>query len=151
MPSAVEGQQLSYLLTVPDAGESPEAGWPMLLFLHGAGERGDDLALVRVHGPPKLVGEIPELSRCVLLAPQCPTDEWWRPNTWTTWGAFGMSAASNWPYLPTCFQPEMLKIPIVAALAAAAKFLAECDGKPRATRARWCPGRSQRGTARPRT
>ncbi|MDO9093489.1 MAG: dienelactone hydrolase family protein [Rubrivivax sp.] len=28
-------------------------GWPLLVFLHGSGERGDDLDRVKVHGPPK--------------------------------------------------------------------------------------------------
>ena len=29
--------------------------WPLILFLHGSGERGTNLAQVAVHGPPKLV------------------------------------------------------------------------------------------------
>jgi len=81
MTSAIEGQRLHYILTVPETKQAPEAGWPLLLFLHGAGERGDDLALVAVHGPPKLVDEIPELSHCVLLSPQCPADRWWQADT----------------------------------------------------------------------
>ncbi|MCP3917241.1 MAG: prolyl oligopeptidase family serine peptidase [bacterium] len=81
MGTSVGGQQLSYLLHVPVASDVPPDGWPLLLFLHGAGERGDDLSLVRVHGPPKLTGEIPELSRCVVVAPQCPSDAWWKPET----------------------------------------------------------------------
>lgn len=71
---------LSYLLEVPD-GEPPEAGWPLLLFLHGIGERGEDLSLVAVHGPPRLIGEIEELSRFVLVAPQCPDGAWWEPGS----------------------------------------------------------------------
>lgn len=31
------------------------ATWPLILFLHGMGERGDSIALVTVHGPPKNV------------------------------------------------------------------------------------------------
>jgi len=81
MEASVDGQRLSYLLCVPpDAGQPPD-GWPLLLFLHGAGERGDDLAQVRVHGPPKLLDSIPELARCVFVAPQCPADSWWRTET----------------------------------------------------------------------
>lgn len=49
----------------------------MLLFLHGAGERGTDLELLSVHGPLPLVGQIPELSECVIVAPQCPAGTWW--------------------------------------------------------------------------
>lgn len=48
---------------------------PVLLCLHGSGERGDDLAAVRTHGPPRLVAdrEFPFL----VVAPQCPAGEWW--------------------------------------------------------------------------
>jgi predicted peptidase len=81
METAVEGQQLKYLLDVPATAGMPEEGWPLLLFLHGAGERGDDFDLLRVHGPPKLTGEIPELSRCVLVSPQCPLEDWWKAKT----------------------------------------------------------------------
>jgi len=83
MGSEVDGQRYRYLLEVPPADERPEAGWPLLIFLHGAGERGDDLARVDVHGPPKLLDEIPELGRCILAAPQCPEDQWWQPGTLT--------------------------------------------------------------------
>jgi predicted peptidase len=78
MAAEVAGHRLAYLLSLPPTEGRPAAGWPLLFFLHGGGERGDDLALVRVHGPPKLVGEVPELARCVLLAPQCPAGTWWR-------------------------------------------------------------------------
>ena len=30
------------------------ASWPLLVFLHGSGERGSELAAVKMHGPPKL-------------------------------------------------------------------------------------------------
>jgi len=81
MEAEVDGQRLRYLFTVPGSEERPDAGWPLVLFLHGAGERGDDLARVRVHGPPKLTDEIPELTRCVLVAPQCPLEDWWQAAT----------------------------------------------------------------------
>jgi predicted peptidase len=81
MECEVEGQAYSYLLEVPDAAGRPAKGWPVLLFLHGAGERGDDLELVRFHGPLKLMAEVPQLTRCVLVGPQCPADQWWQPST----------------------------------------------------------------------
>lgn len=31
--------------------------WPALFFLHGAGERGRDLELVKAHGPPRLISQ----------------------------------------------------------------------------------------------
>jgi len=68
-----------YLLYVPRGySEAPEKRWPVILFLHGAGERGDDLELVETHGPPRLISEGAELP-FVIVAPQCPESEWWSP------------------------------------------------------------------------
>ena len=47
-----------------------------LLFLHGAGERGQDLSLVKRHGPPKLVEGDPRFP-FVVVSPQCPAGETW--------------------------------------------------------------------------
>lgn len=50
--------------------------WPLLLFLHGAGERGDDLSLVAKHGPPKLAAQKMEFP-FVIVSPQCPLEQVW--------------------------------------------------------------------------
>ncbi len=50
--------------------------WPLILFLHGAGERGTNLALVAKHGPPKLVARNKEFP-FVIVSPQCPADRIW--------------------------------------------------------------------------
>jgi predicted peptidase len=49
----------------------------LLLFLHGAGERGADLKGVRRHGPPKLIEQGQEFP-FIVVSPQCPDGEWWR-------------------------------------------------------------------------
>lgn len=78
------GLHYNYMLYVPasyDENNPP----PMLFFLHGAGERGDDLSKVTVHGPPKLILSTRLLERrfgwtefpFVVIAPQCPDGEWW--------------------------------------------------------------------------
>ena len=48
--------EMQYLSYVPK-GYSAKDGkrWPLILFLHGAGERGTDVQRVAIHGPPKLV------------------------------------------------------------------------------------------------
>ena len=48
--------QMNYLLYLPKDYNSQDS-WPLVLFLHGSGERGDDLELVKKHGPPKLIAE----------------------------------------------------------------------------------------------
>jgi predicted peptidase len=68
---------LKYLLYLPKGyGEKKDQKWPLLLFLHGAGERGSDLNLVKKHGPPKLIDQGKELP-FVVVSPQCPTSSWW--------------------------------------------------------------------------
>ena len=44
--------------------------------MHGAGERGDDIEVVKKHGPPKLV-DAGEDIQAIIVSPQCPTGEWW--------------------------------------------------------------------------
>jgi len=69
--------QMNYLLYLPKDYEKQES-WPLLLFLHGSGERGDDLELVKVHGPPKLISQGKEFP-FIVVSPQCPKDRWWEP------------------------------------------------------------------------
>ncbi len=66
---------LDYLAFVP-GGDPPAGGWPLLLFLHGAGERGDDLERVASYGPPRLVETGHDLP-FVIVSPQCPAHSWW--------------------------------------------------------------------------
>lgn len=66
---------LDYLLYLPEDYDK-QASWPLLIFLHGAGERGDNLDLVKVHGPPKLIEQGKSLP-FIVVSPQCPKDAWW--------------------------------------------------------------------------
>lgn len=50
--------------------------WPLMVFLHGAGERGDNMAIVKKHGPPKLVEQGKDFP-FVLVSPQCKKGKRW--------------------------------------------------------------------------
>lgn len=68
---------LSYLLSLPEGyEEEKDKEWPLVVFLHGAGERGDDIKKVKIHGPPKKV-ESGKNFPFILVSPQCPKEEWW--------------------------------------------------------------------------
>lgn len=70
-------QKLEYWLSLPDGyGADTSREWPMILFLHGAGERGTDLKQVLRHGPPKLVAQGKKLP-FVIVSPQCPAGVSW--------------------------------------------------------------------------
>ena len=63
-------------VALPAGYDADDREWPLLIFLHGAGERGDDLELVGVHGPLKEVREGRDLP-FVIVAPQVPAGERW--------------------------------------------------------------------------
>lgn len=69
--------QMGYLLYLPRDYDSQES-WPLVLFLHGSGERGADLELVKMHGPPKLIADGKEFP-FIVVSPQCPKDRSWEP------------------------------------------------------------------------
>lgn len=68
---------LRYLVHVPaDYDADRSRIWPLVLFLHGAGERGSDLDLAAVHGPPRLADDGHEFP-FVLVTPQCGESSQW--------------------------------------------------------------------------
>lgn len=66
----------NYLLFLPEDYGQKKQGWPLIMFLHGAGERGSDLNKVKVHGPPKIVENRKDFP-FIVVSPQCPEDDWW--------------------------------------------------------------------------
>jgi predicted peptidase len=68
-----------YLLYLPkDYDKRSKERWPLILFLHGSGERGDDLDKVKTHGPPKLIAQGQEMP-FIVVSPQCPERGRWEP------------------------------------------------------------------------
>lgn len=72
-------KSLGYLIALPegyDPNDKDADAVPLVLFLHGAGERGDDLELVKKNGPPKMI-ENGHKFDAIFVSPQCPADSWW--------------------------------------------------------------------------
>jgi predicted peptidase len=66
-----------YLLFLPDGyGVDSTKRWPLILFLHGAGERGTNIWLVAKHGPPKIDTAKRNLP-FIIVSPQCPEGKIW--------------------------------------------------------------------------
>ncbi len=62
--------QVNYLLYIPrDYGKDAARQWPLLLFLHGYGERGEDLQLLRKHPLPRLLGKRKDFP-FIVVSPQ---------------------------------------------------------------------------------
>ena len=93
------GLRLRYWLHLPPGyWTEPGRRWPLLLFLHGRGERGDDLNLVRQYGIPKVV-EAGEQVAFIALSPQCPLAYEW-PDLIDTLGRLLEEATTNLPVDP---------------------------------------------------
>lgn len=69
--------RVRYLLFLPQEYKAAtRKRWPLMLFLHGAGERGSDLTKVATHGPPKIVERQPGFP-FIVVSPQCPSGQIW--------------------------------------------------------------------------
>jgi len=67
---------LRYLAFLPNSYSDRGAGVPLIIFLHGSGERGTDLNLVKKWGPPAIVEKNPYFPFMV-VSPQLPEGEAW--------------------------------------------------------------------------
>jgi predicted peptidase len=71
----------NYLLYLPaDYGKDAKKQWPLIMFLHGAGERGNNIAVLRKQGLPKMIGQGKNFD-FIIVSPQCPNDIWWPERT----------------------------------------------------------------------
>lgn len=75
-PWQLEGERMWVWLPCEYAQRSER--WPLLVFLHGSGERGSDLQKVRRHGPPERVAAGAAYP-CILVSPQLEEGARWAP------------------------------------------------------------------------
>lgn len=68
-------ESYEYLLFFPKQYETRKK-WPLILFLHGSGERGSNLNDVKRHGVAKIVENQPEFP-FIVVSPQCPRGQYW--------------------------------------------------------------------------
>lgn len=74
---SVKNASNRYLVYLPEGYDSLVKSYPLMIFLHGSGERGSNLELVKKHGPPKLAEEGQKFP-FILIAPQCAENDWWQ-------------------------------------------------------------------------
>lgn len=67
---------LNYLRYLPPEYADSDKEFPLVIFLHGSGERGDDLNLVAIHGWPRYVEEGRDYP-FILVSPQLPDGKNW--------------------------------------------------------------------------
>ena len=76
------GEKLQYRLMSPGKVD-PDTKYPIVLFLHGAGERGDDNQAQLVHGMREFAtADRRQKFPCYVIAPQCPQNKKWVEVPW---------------------------------------------------------------------
>lgn len=79
---SADGGQLSYRIMAPPQIE-PGEKYPLVLFLHGAGERGDDNQKQLVHAAADFArADRREKYPAFVIFPQCPTGHRWVESPW---------------------------------------------------------------------
>lgn len=69
---SIQKQELPFVLHIPKITKEKK---PLIVFLHGSGEKGTDIEKVKAHGPFKYL-KTHEID-AYILAPQCPENEYW--------------------------------------------------------------------------
>jgi predicted peptidase len=64
------------LVYVPQSYTTVDKRWPLIVFLHGSGERGNDPAKLKIHSLPKFLDSVDEFP-FIVVSPQCPDNERW--------------------------------------------------------------------------
>jgi len=76
MKVPAQDEPLGYLLYLPGDYNAGSREWPLMIFLHGSGERGTDLELVKKNGLPRRLEDGMQLPG-IVVSPQCPLDTRW--------------------------------------------------------------------------
>jgi predicted peptidase len=111
---SAEGETLNYRIHVPadlPAGKKV----PLILFLHGAGERGDDNLAQLKHGVSDLICFSMTNGEAIVIAPQCPKGMQWVNTNWSA---------------PSHAMPSMPSTPIKLALLLLQETLAKMPVDP---------------------
>jgi len=74
----VNYKQLTYL---PKNYNTDTAKYPLVIYLHGGSQKGNDLEKLKVYGLPYLVDKGKDFD-FVMVAPQCPDGKYWSTENW---------------------------------------------------------------------
>jgi predicted peptidase len=97
-----EGQVLPYQILLPN-DYNPSKKYPLLVVLHGAGERGTDNEAQMKYGKSVFLDSLNRINfQAIVIFPQCPKESYWSSvkinrSTVPTTFIFDYSAPINWP------------------------------------------------------
>ncbi len=95
---ALDSRVLPYTLYQCGTSANNTVKSPIILFLHGAGERGNDNRLQVSRVVPRILQTLQEMKveHWCLLAPQCPENEKWVNKEWNA-ASHTMDSSPGWP------------------------------------------------------
>ena len=97
-----DGTVLNYRLLTPDEDAAGKK-FPLVIFLHGAGERGSDNEKQLIHGSQMFLNPVNrEKYPAYVLFPQCPEDAFWAYDLKTR--KLGFDAMKEEPVMPAIFK-----------------------------------------------
>ena len=74
-------KKYEYLLYLPKQYKADKKAYPLVIYLHGGGQKGNDLNKLKTYGLPQLVDQGREFN-FIIASPQCPDDKFWSTDNW---------------------------------------------------------------------
>lgn len=74
-------KKYEYLLYLPKQYKADNEAYPLVIYLHGGGQKGNDLNKLKTYGLPQLVDQGREFN-FIIASPQCPDDKFWSTDNW---------------------------------------------------------------------
>lgn len=71
----------AYALYLPKDYQATKRSYPLLIYLHGGSQRGNDLTKLQEYGPPQLVHQGKDFP-FLIASPQCPDGKYWSSDNW---------------------------------------------------------------------
>lgn len=91
---SLQGTTYKYQVFLPD-NWTPKQNWPIILFLHGYGERGSDGLLQTDVGLPHAIRLDRSRFPAVVVIPQCLMDHWWTQQQMEQMALAALAAAAK--------------------------------------------------------
>jgi predicted peptidase len=74
-------EKYNYLLYLPKDYSATKASYPLIIYLHGGSQRGNDLTKLKTYGLPQQVDKSKDFP-FIIASPQCPDGKFWSTDNW---------------------------------------------------------------------
>ncbi|QMW06057.1 carboxylesterase family protein [Spirosoma foliorum] len=81
IPKSKSREKYPYLLYLPKDYATNKAAYPLVIYLHGGSQKGNDLAKLKTYGLPHLVDKGRDFN-FIIASPQCPDGKFWSTDNW---------------------------------------------------------------------